>query len=672
MLVKNDEALTEEQKKSAVLVQAAVNGTPEEIARVCAEVGRAEYSARALGIACRFRGVEHVRAFVEGGASFHAELTNYMVMTHDCYGENRSVLLLDVKIKEHIPYLNVYDSFCKTLPSVHGELNILPFDKRLEVLDYLIENKEKAEFDPGELLYYAIMLKDAAMTAELEKRGAEFSEYRKTMLTDKGERKDLYIWTGLLEALSEKEFKPVVEQIVKRLDGRKLHCTEGIYYACEEALLNYENLKLYFEIFDKPNVKKSMLMEKAVDRERIGCLEFASENGWLKAPKKRDELIEYARKNKKTECTAFLLDFKNRTADLKAEREKADKKAERILSAAPTSVTAMRELWSWKKLDGGGLMITGYKGGATEIAVPSKIGKDTVTALGMAFSPAARATTLEVSDFRKTITRVTLPETITEICDDAFRVCLGLESVNIPRSVTRIGRSAFAVCHDLLEADIPDGVTEICDETFEHCCKLKKVRIPESLKRIGSNAFWDCKELEEILLPDGLEEIGGMAFCGCERLRSLRIPGTLEKIPEEAFCQCDALEAIVIPDGAREIGRVAFGGCDALKTVEIAGTVENIGNGAFTACGSLESVVIHEGVTEIGGRAFSECPKLSRVELPRSVSKIKNFSNSGGIMNIFDRSPNVTAVVCPKSYAERYCKRNDIPFVYREDDHTKE
>ena len=34
--------LTDEQKKSNALVYAAMNGTPEEIAEVCAEVGKAE------------------------------------------------------------------------------------------------------------------------------------------------------------------------------------------------------------------------------------------------------------------------------------------------------------------------------------------------------------------------------------------------------------------------------------------------------------------------------------------------------------------------------------------------------------------------------------------------------------------------------------------------------
>lgn len=666
MLVFNDSNGTEEQKKSNALVYAAMNGNPEEIAQVCAEVGKAEYSAKALGIACRFRGVEHVKAFVEGGANFHAELTNYMVNTHDSYGEDLSILLLDVKPDKYIPYLNVSEMFEKSISCNYEEVGILPLEKRLEVLDYLIENREKAEFDPGELLYYAIMLKDKKMTGELEKRGAEFSDYRKTMLTDKGERKDLYIWTGLLEKLSEKEFKPVVEQVVKRLEGKKLHCTDGIYYACKYKLFTRENLEFYFEIFDKPKVTKSDLLIGAVAADRIECLEFAAENGWLKQPKKRDELIEYAQKNGKTECTAWLLDFKNRTADLKAEREKADKKIERELNAAPDSVTAMKAFWNWKKLDDGGLLITNYKGNDTEIKVPEKIGKNTVTAIGTAFTPSGRgASTREISDFRMTIKKIILPETITKICDDAFRVCLGLENINIPKSVKKIGKSAFVCCESLKELEFPEGIEEISDYMFEHCHNLKTVKIPKSVKRIGINAFWDCERLEDIELPDCVEEIGTSAYAKCVKLKEFKIPKALKILSDHMLESCVNLENITIPNGVEVISAQVFTNCQKLKNIEIPETVKKIGDHEFAQCRALEKVTIHEGVTEIGFRAFAECPNLERVVLPNSLAKAKNVTEDT-VMTIFDQSPNVTAVVYPKSYAEKYCKRNNIPFVYKE------
>lgn len=657
---------SDEQKKAMALEKAAINGTPEEIAKVCAEVGQPEYSARALGIACRFRGIDHVRAFVEGGASFHVELTSYMVSTHLTFGENTSTLLLGIELAKNIPYFNISEMFTMSMTNEHGENPILPFEKRVEILDYLIENRERVEFDPGELLYYAIMFGDRQMTAELEKRGAVFSDYRKQMLSVKGSNNDLYIWTGLLERLSEEEFKPALSQVVNKLDGAKLHCTNGIYQACKTKLLSAENLEIYFESFDKPTVVKSELMETAVDQERTDCLKFATENGWLKQPKKRDELIEYAQKNGKIESTAFLLDFKNRTADLKAERAKSDKQAQRELNAAPDSATALKPLWGWKKRlpeDGGGLMITNYKGTDTEIKMPGKIGKDTVTALGMAFSPAARAVTKEISDFRQTITAVTLPETITEISDDAFRVCVALECVNIPKAVRKIGEAAFSCCRKLTEIEIPDGVSEIAERTFQYCDHLKTVILPQSLKRIGLNAFLDCFSLENITLPSGLEEIGTSVFARCSKLKAIEIPPTLKEISQHAFSDCRSLETVVIQGGVEKISGYAFRSCRKLSKIKIPDTVQKIGEYAFSLCDALETINIPEGVTEIDRMAFSECPNLRLIKLPRSLSKAVNLTpKDKPPITLFNNSPNVTALVYPKSYAERYCKRNNIKF----------
>ena len=80
----NEDIAKELAEKSKKLEHAAINLAPEEIAKTCAKLGKLEYTARALGIACRFRGVECVKALVKGGAGFHAPLTNYMVQTYGC------------------------------------------------------------------------------------------------------------------------------------------------------------------------------------------------------------------------------------------------------------------------------------------------------------------------------------------------------------------------------------------------------------------------------------------------------------------------------------------------------------------------------------------------------------------------------------------------------------
>ena len=62
-----------EQKKVELLENAVLNGTVEETARIMEEHTPFEFTARALGYAARFRGVEMVKCLIEHGATFAYE-----------------------------------------------------------------------------------------------------------------------------------------------------------------------------------------------------------------------------------------------------------------------------------------------------------------------------------------------------------------------------------------------------------------------------------------------------------------------------------------------------------------------------------------------------------------------------------------------------------------------
>lgn len=524
-------------------------------------------------------------------------------------------------------------------------------------------------------LYRAIRLNDLAEVERLRAEGVGLSDHIKGMLRTGGGNLfargneyalDWYDFSCGFGNYKPDELVSVFENLRREL-GEPIHFSDTIYSNLYQ-ILDHKIFKAMLDCFDNKKMKKKWILRDLVDKDDAECLAMTAQRGWLRLPKQREELIEYSQNKGSTECTAFLLEFKNRTVDLAAEREKAEKKAERELNAAPDSVTALKMLWNWKKREnGGGLIITNYKGNSTQIAVPEKIGKETVTALGMAFSPAAKVSR-EVGTFRRTITKVTLPETITEIGSDAFRNCSKLESVNIPSAVTEIGKGAFAFCEVFKEINIPNGVTVIHDETFYYCRSLKEVIIPDSVRSIGVCAFCECGSLEEITLPKDLNELGKSAFVRCDKLKSVELPAALEEIPDGCFFGCTKLKSVNIPSGVTVIFDNAFYECKALESIEIPSAVEKIGAGAFSRCVSLKMVVVPESVREIGYLAFAYSDSLTRVELPRSLEKAVNYTQKGEPpRTIFHKSENVTAVVYPKSYAERYCKRNNIPYIYKED-----
>ena len=61
------------------------------------------------------------------------------------------------------------------------------------------------------------------------------------------------------------------------------------------------------------------------------------------------------------------------------------------------------------------------------------------------------------SSYSSQIARVSLPEGLTNICDNAFYACPNLQSIVIPNTVTSIGRQAFINCTSLKQVTLYGG-----------------------------------------------------------------------------------------------------------------------------------------------------------------------------------------------------------------------
>ena len=115
-----------------------------------------------------------------------------------------------------------------------------------------------------------------------------------------------------------------------------------------------------------------------IDNVDVKALKAVMDSGVIKTTAQRDKAIAYATKNKINDVLAWLMDYKNRTADVVDEVAKEEKMM-RELTENPNSVSALKKKWGYKKLDDGTLVITSYKGSDEIVEVPSKIGKSTVT-----------------------------------------------------------------------------------------------------------------------------------------------------------------------------------------------------------------------------------------------------------------------------------------------------
>lgn len=280
--------------------------------------------------------------------------------------------------------------------------------------------------------------------------------------------------------------------------------------------------------------------------------------------------------------------------------------------------------------------ITKYIGNESEIVIPSEINGVYVTNIGDgAFSSSSNLSNCN------NITKVTIPDSVTRIGNNAFLDCKNLENVVIPDSVTSIGNYAFLRCSSLSSVTIPDSEVNIGNGAFEDCTSLLKITLPNNKVSIGDSAFSDCTSLQSVNIPGNVATIGEDAFWACSSLKEISvgdnnanyksIDGVLyskdgTKLLEYPNGKTDENYAIV--DGVKTIGYNAF--CySRLKSIKIPSSVESIEENGFYDCTNLQSVTIPNGVTSIGRNAFASCSNLTSVAVPSSVTSISNDSFTG-------------------------------------------
>ncbi len=201
------------------------------------------------------------------------------------------------------------------------------------------------------------------------------------------------------------------------------------------------------------------------------------------------------------------------------------------------------------------------------------------------------------------VTKLEIPNTVTEIKACAFFSCDSLTSVTIPDSVTSIGDDAFYNCDGLTSVIIPDSVTSIGDDAFYNCDGLTSVTISDSVTSIGSSAFGGCSSLE-YNVKDNLKYLGNasnpylyLADVKNRSIKSATIENTCKIIGAGAFLGCSSLTSIEIPDSVTSIGAQAFELCEKLTSVTIGSGVTSIGYAVFWFCDRLTSVTFKDTST---------------------------------------------------------------------------
>ncbi len=285
-----------------------------------------------------------------------------------------------------------------------------------------------SEYGNRDELFKAIITLNKKRVEELKVRGVTLTEdVKNTMLNGGGSfisgSPASGLWYGYLtdlESVAKLDFVYISREIFAQT-GEPLYFSNSLEQVIAKYFFNPDVFTCLLECYDQKKLNKTRIMKELIRKNNVPLLEKCAEHGWLKQSKKRDEMIDYAAEQNRPECTAWFLEFKSRTADLAAERKKAEKKQLAELNAAPDSALELKKIWSWERGEDGGLIIKSYKGEETEVTIPSKIGKNFVTAIAdYALSPAAP-----------------------RLKDDRIKSRADIKKITVPTGVKRIGEYAF-------------------------------------------------------------------------------------------------------------------------------------------------------------------------------------------------------------------------------------
>ena len=147
---------------------------------------------------------------------------------------------------------------------------------------------------------------------------------------------------------------------------------------------------------------------------------------------------------------------------------------------------------------------------------------------------------------------------VESIGDYAFYYCKSLTSITIPESIKSIGNEAFLCCSNLTSIEIPQGVENIQNSTFAGCSSLTSIIIPKGVISIGESSFSGCDGLVSVIIPASVKSIGNNAFRYCDSLASIVIPNSVNSIGDYAFSDCINLTRIVVPESVTSIGKGSF------------------------------------------------------------------------------------------------------------------
>lgn len=235
--------------------------------------------------------------------------------------------------------------------------------------------------------------------------------------------------------------------------------------------------------------------------------------------------------------------------------------------------------------------------------------------------------TLTKCEFSKLGTVISVPTGITKIANGVFAEA-PVTKVILPDSVTEIGQNLFSSSETLEDVKLPSNLTSLKPFTFAGCSSLRRITMPDNITSFPEGLFWGCISLPEIPFRNGMEALEPDVFRDCESITSIQIPPSVKVIKTGALSGCTNLSTIVFPAGLENIQDRSLAGLKSLQYMRFSGDCDNFfvdenggclyqltENGAvLIKCPvNVESVYLVENTCDVHIDAFECCNSLAEV-----------------------------------------------------------
>lgn len=240
------------------------------------------------------------------------------------------------------------------------------------------------------------------------------------------------------------------------------------------------------------------------------------------------------------------------------------------------------------------------------------------------------------------------------------------------KAVTSVKTDAFANNKVIEYLSLPDTVSNVGNRAFKNCSNLKSINLGKGLEVIGNECFCGTA-ITELVIPDSVKVIGHGAvkstplaiitlpFIGGSRTTSNAYLGYIfggSSYGANASVVPATLGKVILSDAVSEIPAFAFYGCSGIDQLIVGSSVEKIGNNAFYGMTDMDSIYLPASVISVPANAEASASPFYGCDEDLMIVLEKTTTSSYGKYWNYITESKETFTVYMKTYDD-YVKNAD-------------